>query len=512
MGEKSAVDDAYSVMVVDDSAVIRGLLTRILEEDTELRVEASADDGMMALAQAARGDFDVIVLDIEMPVMDGLTALPQLIRAAPHTKIIMASTLTQKNAEITFKALAMGASDYVAKPSSSREIQNGGLFKQELIMKVKALAEASRRSRYRVGGQEAPLPNRRPFAAELRRGPQRQHFAPAAAPRYQRQVYQAPPPAHELGEMPPGAHMVESTHPTPLAAAPPAVAPQQSPVMPHPAAHSAPPPASEQVRPKAETKFGAKPDHAGQLPSAAQAKPTVPHQPPAPASRPQPVVQQQPPAHRPRLGAPAHSAVTLPTRVTRAFERPEVVAIGSSTGGPQALFEVLPHLAGLALPVLITQHMPPTFTAILADHIARQCRVLCAEAKDGEPVVAGRVYLAPGDHHMTVVRRGGQVTIALNQGPPENFCRPAVDPMLRSLVAAFGGHVLVSILTGMGQDGLRGSEAVRAAGGVVMAQDEPTSVVWGMPGAVAMAGVAEVVLPLAEIGPNIRKLASRTAA
>jgi two-component system, chemotaxis family, protein-glutamate methylesterase/glutaminase len=507
MGEKSAVDDAYSVMVVDDSAVIRGLLTRILEEDAELRVEASADDGMMALAQAARGDFDVIVLDIEMPVMDGLTALPQLIRAAPHTKIIMASTLTQKNAEITFKALAMGASDYVAKPSSSREIQNGGLFKQELIMKVKALAEASRRSRYRVGAPEAPQPNRRPFAAELRRGPQRQHFAPAAAPRYQRQVYQSPPPAHDLGEMPPGAHMGETAHPTPPAGTPP-----QSPVVPHPAIHSAPATTTEQAKPRAEAKVTAKPEPAGLAPSAPVAKPAGP----APASRTQPLAQQQPPApapaHRPRMGAPVQSGVTLPNRIARAFERPEVVAIGSSTGGPQALFEVLPHLAGLALPVLITQHMPPTFTAILADHIARQCRVLCAEAKDGEPVVAGRVYLAPGDHHMTVVRRGGQVTISLNQGPPENFCRPAVDPMLRSLVAAFGGHVLVSILTGMGQDGLRGSEAVRAAGGVVMAQDEHTSVVWGMPGAVATAGVAEIVLPLAEIGPNIRKLASRTAA
>ena len=191
-------------------------------------------------------------------------------------------------------------------------------------------------------------------------------------------------------------------------------------------------------------------------------------------------------------------------------ELPEVVAIGSSTGGPQALFTVMGALKGvLKQPIFITQHMPATFTTILAEHIARASGYVCAEGVDGEPVRAGRIYVAPGDFHMTVDSARGDKVVRLLKTPPENFCRPSVDPMLRGLVAAYGGRVLTLILTGMGHDGLGGGKMVVEAGGTLVAQDEATSIVWGMPGAVAMAGLCCAVLPLAEIGPYIGKLATR---
>ena len=370
--------DPYRVMVVDDSAVIRGLLTRTLEADSEIKVVASVGNGLMALKTLARQPVEVIVLDIEMPVMDGLTALPKLIAASPNTKIIMASTLTKRNADISLKALEAGAADYLPKPSSAREIQAGGEFRRDLINKVKALCAAARHS----GG---------PAAAQAR----------AAA----------------------GAK-------------------------------------SASVRPL----------------------------------RPTP-------------------AKTIRVRPMPAAFHPEIVAIGSSTGGPQALFEVLAHCrGGITQPVVIAQHMPPMFTTILAEHISRQCGIQAAEAADGELLVGRRCYIAPGGHHMTVRNEGGRPVIRLNQDPPENYCRPAVDPLLRSLAEAFGRKVLTVILTGMGQDGMLGARRIAQAGGVLIAQDEASSVVWGMPGAVAGDGTCSAVLPLKEIGPLIRKLTMRPAA
>ncbi len=370
--------DPFRVMVVDDSAVIRGLLTRALEGDQEIRVVASVGDGQMAINALQRNAIDVIVLDVEMPVMDGLTAIPKLLAVSPSVKIIMASTLTLRNADISLRALQAGAADYIPKPTTTREISGADVFKNELVAKVKALGANARRagSRTRTDVRTAALP--------------------------------------------------------PVGGAP---------------------------RPRAE-------------PSA------------APSLRP--------------------ATFTA---------RPDVIAIGSSTGGPQALFEVLSHLkGGVNQPILITQHMPATFTTILAEHISRQCGIVCAEAKDGEPIVEGRAYVAPGDYHMLVVSRGAGLTLTLSKDAPENFCRPAVDPMLRSIVRAYGRKVLATILTGMGQDGLRGCQEVTAAGGVVIGQDEASSVVWGMPGAVAQAGLCSAILPLKEIGPYIRKFALRTAA
>ena len=372
----AAPDDPFRVMVVDDSAIIRGLLTRALESDPELRVVVSVGNGQMAINALQRQSVDVIVLDIEMPVMDGLTAIPKLIAVDPAVKIIMASTLTQRGAEISIKALQAGAADYIAKPSSTRELGAADVFKRNLVSQAKALAAAARRA----GTRNRPgLRGNEPFPP-------------------------APPPVRK-------------------------------------------PPAAVTLRPM------------------------------------------------PQL---AH---------------PDIVAIGSSTGGPQALFDVLSHLkGGLRQPILITQHMPATFTTIRAEHLSRQCGIACAEAKDGEPLVGNRIYLAPGDFHMMLIERKGAAMLSITKDPPENFCRPSVDPMLRSIVRLYGRRVLGVILTGMGRDGMKGCAEIANAGGVVFAQDEASSVVWGMPGAVAQAGIANAVLPLGEIGPAIRRLAMRTAA
>ncbi len=370
----------YRLMVVDDSAVIRGLLIRSLEADPEISVVTSASNGEMALSALARYDVEIIILDIEMPVMDGLTALPKLLSAKPGVKVIIASTLTRRGADISIKALAAGAADYITKPGASA-LTSADEFKQQLLAKVKALGQARR------GGAGA---------------------------------------AAEVAALPPTARRAAS-----------------GPAATGPAAASG---------------------HGREL-------------------------------------------------ALRPFSRemPEMVAIGSSTGGPQALFSVLSALRGtVRQPILITQHMPATFTTILAEHIARASNCPAAEATDGERVAGGRIYVAPGDFHM-VVEGGpkGDKIIRLSKAPPENFCRPSVDPMLRSLAAAYGPRVLAVMLTGMGHDGLKGGEQIIGAGGSVIAQDEATSVVWGMPGAVAMAGLCSAVLPLAEIGPMIGKLATQ---
>ncbi len=346
---------AVRVVVCDDSAVIRGLVSRMLEADPAIAVVGRASNGREAIDLARRMKPDVIVLDIEMPVMDGLTALPEILKVDPSVRVVMASTLTTRGADVAMRALRLGAADYVPKPTTTGAIAGGTSFREEIVTKVKGLAR------------------------------QRRHVTPAI-------------PAH------------------PMARAKPVLAP-------------------------------------------------------------------------PRAGA------TLP---------PAVLAVGSSTGGPQALFTLFAGLGkNFPLPVIVTQHMPPAFTPILADHLSRVGGPPCAEAKDGESPVAGRAYLAPGDTHLLVVSEQGGPKLRLSKTPPENFCRPAVDPMLRSAVAAYGGRVLVVMLTGMGHDGLKGSEAVVAAGGRVIAQDEATSVVWGMPGAVAQKGLASAILPLPDIAAAV---------
>lgn len=364
----------FRVMVVDDSAVIRGIFRRTLEADPDVSVVASVSNGQFALDSLKREDIEVVVLDIEMPVMDGMTALPRLLEIDPNLKVIMASTLTEKNADVSLRALSVGAADYIPKPSAKNVLNSAGEFQRELLEKVKELGLA-RRKRAEAGP-------RLPVSAAT---------SSATAPRMDE--------------------------------------PQMSP--------------SLSLRP----------------PSASE---------------------------------------------------PELLAIGSSTGGPQALQSVVRSLGkDFELPILITQHMPPTFTKILAGHLGAASGRSSVEAEDGMIVRNGETYIAPGDFHMIAVREGTDVVLRLITDPPENFCRPSVNPMLRSLANIYGKGLLVVILTGMGQDGLSGGRVVIEAGGTLLAQDEETSIVWGMPGAVAGAGICSAVLPLSELPGKISSLSGK---
>ena len=339
---------AVRVMVCDNSAVIRGAVARMLDADPAVMVVARVANGQLALDELKRTSVDVLVLDIEMPVMDGMTALPLLLRVDPGLKVIMASTLTTRGADIALRALRLGAADYVPKPSA---VTGDEMFRRELVEKVKGLGRMRR-----------------------------------------------------------------------------------------------------------------------------------------------------------RVAQPAGQTVGLRLRPA-ALVPPRILAVGSSTGGPQALFTLVQGLGRtLSVPVVLTQHMPATFTPILAEHIGKLGGMPCAEAKDGEALTAGRIYLAPGDRHLLIAAARGSLQARLSTEPPENFCRPSVDPMLRSAAAACDGRVLVAMLTGMGQDGLAGTRRVIEGGGSAVAQDEASSVVWGMPGAVAQAGLCHAVLPLPRIAPKLLEM------
>src|SRR6201747_1289475 len=361
------------VMVVDDSVVIRGLIGRWIEAEPDMVVAASLRTGLDAVNQVERVNPDVAVLDIEMPDLDGIAALPQLLAKKRDLIIIMASTLTRRNAEISFKALSLGASDYIPKPESTREQAAAETFRHDLIQKIRHLGAKVRRP---VAAAASP-----PLAPALdRRVPNRPALAPLAHPQLLRRAF--------------------STHP------------------------------------------------------------------------------------------------------------PRALLIGASTGGPQALMALVSGIGPVIdrFPVLITQHMPPTFTTILAEHLARASHRPAHEGVDGELVRPGRIYLAPGGRHMRVVRQGANAAIALDDGPPVNFCKPAVDPLFASAIEIWQGGILAVVLTGMGSDGMRGGKEIVAAGGSVIAQDEATSVVWGMPGAATHAGICAAVLPLGLIAPKLIQL------
>lgn len=412
--EDPAIDDPLRVMVVDDSSVVRGLLTRLLEQQPDIKVISSVSDGQMAVNALRRYDVDVVILDIEMPRMDGLTALPMLLDARPNVQVIVASTLTEKNAEIAIRALEVGAADYLTKPTSAHGLGSMEAFNRQLVEKVIALGYAHR-----------------------------EHPRPAVATAPPRRV--APSPDYRSSVRPADRPYRPSVRPG---------------------------------RPKVRVIERTARDAA--------------------ADATQLFTKQAPKEIVLRSSGKA---------------RPEIIAIGSSTGGPQALFQVLRDLgSNLAVPVMITQHMPPTFTKILADHITKASGLPCKEAEDRDVLEKGHVYVAPGDYHMLLRVEDDRRVIRLEQTPPVNFCRPAVDPMLRSIVDIFGARVLTVILTGMGQDGMSGCQTVVESGGTVIAQDELTSVVWGMPGAVATRGLCSAVLPIDQIGKHLKEFVMRSAA
>lgn len=382
--------DPIKVMVVDDAVVIRGLLTRWLGEDKGLKVVSSHRNGKLAVEDIEKSDPDVVVLDIEMPEMDGMTALPLMLAKKRNLVVIMASTLTRRNAEVSMKALSLGASDYVPKPESTSEVTTSIDFRRELIEKVKALG--ARAVRMRVPA--------RPMRAATSAGKNTQTAAPVSA------------------------------------------------------------------RPAVDT--------------------------------------------RASFRGGAQPAPDTPSFKLRPYAsvRPRILTIGSSTGGPQALQDVMKDV-GTAMndvPVVITQHMPPTFTAILAEHMGKAALRPSKEGEDGEVLKPGNIYVAPGGKHMILEKDAGAVKIRLTDGPPVNFCKPAVDPLFDSVAKIYGSATLGVILTGMGQDGANGVRTIAAGGGSVITQDEATSVVWGMPGAAAQTGMCSDVLPLKEIGPKISRV------
>jgi two-component system chemotaxis response regulator CheB len=381
--------DLIRVMIVDDAIVVRGMLVRWIEAEAGLQVVASLRSGREAIEQMERTNPDVVILDVDMPDIDGITALPLLFEKKRDLVVIMSSTLTRRNAEVSLRALSLGAADYIPKPESNREIANSTSFRRDLIEKIRALGA---RRKQRLDSARAL-----PWAV------------PAARPR-------------PIGDHAAGAGLRHVASPA---------------------------------------------------------------------------------------TAPAGDPVTFKLRRLPSVP-PRILLIGASTGGPQALGDIVGRIGGVIdqAPVLITQHMPPTFTTILAEILERASGRPVHEAVDGEALRAGTIYVAPGGRHLRVIRRDGVPSVALDDGPQINFCKPAVDPMFSSAAEIWGSWNLALVLTGMGSDGTRGAADIVAAGGNVIAQDEETSVVWGMPGSVSKAGLCSAVLPVDQIAAKLTNLFS----
>lgn len=354
-------------MLVDDSPTVRMVTKRWLEKESDIEVVASCRNGLEALTNLRRNRIEIVILDIEMPQMDGLQALPEIFKVAPDVKVIMSSTLTTRNADISMRCLEKGATDYIPKPTNGAELSGAQDFRRDLIEKIRGLGQGLRRERNGFQASSA----RRPAG----------HAAPAKL-------------------------------------------------------------------------------YSGEI-----------------------------------------------TTVAASTTRPQILGIGSSTGGPNALIKLLSSLDPRKVPpIVIAQHMPPTFTTVLAEHIARKTKFTCKEGTDGALLVPGQVLVAPGDFHMIVAAQGGQKRVVVDKGAPENFCRPAVDPLFRSLAQVYGRAALAVVLTGMGHDGREGAKDIVKQGGTILAQDEASSVVWGMPGAVAHAGVCHKILPLDGLSESIMSL------
>lgn len=362
------VSPRIRVLVCDDSVVIRRLVSDILSADPEIEVVGTAVNGKNALDKIPTLKPDVLTLDVEMPIMDGLQALVEVRKRSKKLPVIMFSTLTERGAGATLDALERGASDYVTKPANVGSVSESmEAVRSQLIPKIKSLTGR---------GPKPPRLARPAFAT---------HGAPGAGP------------AAPAGPLPPK---------TPQA-------------------------------------------------------------------------------------------------------RVDIVCIGVSTGGPDALTTVISSLpANFPVPILVTQHMPPVFTQLFAQRLNAKSKLTVTEAEAGDAVVAGSILIAPGDFHMRVVQKGNGPVVQLDQGPQENYCRPAVDPMFRSVTEVYGNRALALIMTGMGADGVKGAEQIIRAGGSLLVQDEATSVVWGMPGAAVAAGLPCDVVPLEKIADA---LVARTA-
>ena len=369
--------DKVRVLIVDDSAVMRKIIASALQKDPAIEVVGFAANGLQAIDAIKTYSPDVMTLDIEMPEMDGLTALREIRKTNKYLPIIMFSSLTHKGAQAAVMALTAGASDYVGKPATSAGSIDGAfkVLETELIPKIIGLAK-------RVKLRQAREANT----------PDGKSPAPAPIPKVN------------------------------------AVA--------------------EPIKSKS-------------------------------------------------IEASSGQSV-IPVKPVQA------VCIGVSTGGPMALMQVFSQISTpLSVPIFIVQHMPPSFTALLAARLSAAGVMTVKEAEEGEIALSGTAYIAPGGFHMTLEKSGTKTIIHLNTEPPENSCRPAVDVLFRAAAEVYGGGVLAVMLTGMGYDGLKGSQAIASKGGQIIAQDEATSVVWGMPGAVVQAGLANAVLPIEKMSEEI---------
>lgn len=347
------------ILVVDDSVVIRKLLCDTLAKDPELEIAGSASNGRIALAKMSQLKPDLVTLDVEMPVLDGLETLAEMRKLRLTMPVIMFSTLTERGGAATLEALSLGASDYATKPSNTGNPAVAiDRIREELVPKIKALCR-----------------------------------------------------------------------------------------------------------------------------------------------KPAKLVTPRPP-------------VRSPAKLRPTNRRIEIVALGTSTGGPNALAEVLPRIPrDFPVPIVVVQHMPPIFTRLLAERLASRSAIPVGEGSTGLVLSPGRAWIAPGNFHMTVSRAGLTSRLDLNQNPPENSCRPAVDVLFRSVAVAYQANVLGVVMTGMGGDGTLGSQSIRDAGGEIIIQDEASSVVWGMPGLIYSQGLADGVYPIDCLAAEItrRVLNSRSA-
>ncbi len=357
-------DRRARVLIADDSVVARGLFNRWISEHPAMFVVAIAVDGLSAVKAAAKHQPDLVVLDIDMPVMDGLTALPEILKASPASNILIASSLTARSARLSMQCLALGAVDIQPKPESNRDLTMSLGFRQELLHKLEGLIGANPR-----------------------------------------------------------------------------------------AGHSA--------RTELATVAGKNPDLA---------------------------------------------ALVAPVRPYRPDVVPRALVIGASTGGPRAVSQVLADLGDVCdkVPVFVVQHMPPLFTTSFAEQLQQKLGRTVKEAVDGDVPIAGTVFVAPGGRHLRLEKADGQIRMRLDDSAPVKFCRPSIDMFFTDAATAYGASALAVILTGMGTDGLDGTRLLRSSGSMIIAQDEATSVVWGMPGAVSREGLADHVLPVFEIGALIR--------
>ena len=374
-------DDPIRVAIVDDSVVVRGLFSRWLIETPGIQVVGTYRSGRDIINHVVEAAPDIVLLDIEMPDIDGLSALPHILKARPQAIVIVASTLTSRNADISLKCMALGATDYLLKPQSNREVSTSADFRHALIDKIQTFGTRAK-GRARLRQPETPrIVRKDPDGSGARDHPPVTHIGDAALPR---------------------------------------------------------------MRPV--------------------------------------------------------------SRVT-----PRALLIGASTGGPQAVMALLKNIRPVLerIPVLIAQHMPAAFTTMFAEHLSRHAQIDVVQAADGEPVRAGRVYVAPGGRHMRIVQSGNNgPLIKIADDAPVNFCKPSVDVLFDSATELYGQGCLGVVLTGMGVDGAKGALRIAETGGTIFAQDEASSVVWGMPGATVRLGACAAVMPIPQMAPAIARLMS----